>query len=1045
VRDKDIAIVGLAFKLPGADEPEAFWQNLVKGKDGVRETDGERWRADALPGNELEDSPGGMGRWQGGFLDGIDRFDASYFGLSSREAACMGPMERLFLEVAVTALDTSGCAGARIAGSDTGVFAGASVGPRHGPAGDRFSGAMARALHAAPAMIANRVSHFLDLRGPSKTVDALCSSTLVAVHDACASLRRGECSMAVAGGVNVILSADHLVALGEMGVLSPSGRCRTFDEKADGFVPGEGAGAFVLKPLRAALEEGDMILGVVKGSAATHNGRTDNLMTVDASACARTVLGALEDAGVPAESVTFLEANGTGAPLGDAAEVRGLKLAYESFACRKNYCALGAVKTHMGHLEAASGVGALVKVLLCMKNGQIPGNLHFQRLNPLVRLAGSPFFVCDKLMDWEPRGMPRRAGINSCAMGGSNCHLVLEEPPSEVRVRGTKGFAVPVGREASSRPLSEIPEALLCLSAPTVADLKRLCRSYRRHLDTCSDPDIRALCATHNTGRPHFKERVALVAENRPRLKESLDRLLATPEDEWATLERVCRFADPPRIPGKKKRGALSGFLRHCGGAGGPEGLRSAKTTGIVFLLDDRRADTDEPEARCEALSHLKSQGVVPDRILGKAACAESVPGEKRELRDEPETVSLKGIGEGRWKDFDGALQEWRRQGACPVFVELGGCGETRERVREALPEARIVPWSAEGEDNGRFVRLVAELYAAGADPDFASFHGNEELRRVPLPPYPFQRKPCGSEAWRRSSPPSGPVPRGHQVADLNGTSDPAEVRGMVEEIFVEAIRELAGVDPSMVAPDDDLGDHGVDSIVVARILGAMESRWGVRVNPLALARHRTLSALADHVASRVCGTSRDGEGREGEGPEDEARVALEPAGPDHLEALRRWMEDPDIAQWLDPFFQRHITAREYGYFLRRKDKETFMVRCDHRIVGICGLVDVDRWNLSAEAWIVVGDKPSRARGIAFAAGVALCRRAFEEAGLRTLTAKIRSDNVPALSMVRWARWRKVGILFDSLRVGDHYHDRGLYQLKKNDFDQWLQGREGLP
>ena len=475
-----------------------FWKALLSERDCIGKAPCERkglFTAKDVP-RDLH-----AGEHRLGWIEDADKFDAAFFRMAPKEAAAMDPRQRLFLEAAFTAADTAGYGGEKLWGSDTGVFVGASGGAFTGSTHLPEDG-----THYAEAMIANRVSHFMNLRGPSKVVDTLCSSTLAAIHEACLYLKNEGGGLAVAGGVHVITDTRQTAFLSQMNLLSSSGRCRTFDAGADGFVPGEGVGAFLLKPLNAALEDGDYIRGVIKGSSVNHNGRTDSIMMPDARAVSDLVETAWKDAGVDPETISFIEVNGSGTPMGDAVEFQGLKQAFAGHTHRKGFCGLGAVKTRIGNLEAASGVGALVKILLSMKHGIVPSNLHFEKINPLIKIDGSPFFLCNEKTEW-PKGELRRAGINALGIGGTNCHLIVEAP--DLR-RKTRKKAQPAEPD------------LLCLSAKTESALKEMCGRYADWIEAEDDLDIRDLCATNNTGRSHFPWGLSIVAKKRSEMVQAL-------------------------------------------------------------------------------------------------------------------------------------------------------------------------------------------------------------------------------------------------------------------------------------------------------------------------------------------------------------------------------------------------------------------------------------------------------------------------------------------------------------------------------------------
>ncbi|SPE63560.1 Polyketide synthase PksJ [Streptomyces netropsis] len=515
-----VAIVGMAGLFPDSDGLDEFWEHLVAGDDLVGEIPADRWDWRRLHG---EPEPGQFrttAKW-GGFMRRVDLFDPQFFGISPHEAVAMDPQHRLVLETAWTAIEDAGIRPSALAGTDTGVFIGSSTYDyfelQHalGVPLDGYS-----TVGRAHAIMSNRVSYLLNLHGPSETLDTACSSSLVAVHRAAEAIRHGDCDVALAGGVNVMASPTLFVDMSQADMLSPDGRCRTFDAAANGIARAEGVGVVVLKRLDAAIADGDVIHAVLRGSAVNHGGRTNSLTAPNPDAQAACVVKAHRRAGVDPRTVTYVETHGTGTELGDPVEVEGLKTAFaELYAdhgatCTEAHVTLGAVKTNTGHLEAAAGVTGLIKALLAMRHGEIPGNIHQNTLNPHLRLDGSPLRVPAGREPWRrvrtPDGAeaPLRAGVSSFGLGGVNAHVVVEEFREE-----------PVGGPAGDH--------LFVLSAK---DPERL-RSYARRLADWAGANEgvapAALAHTLRTGRETFSERLAVVADSPRALVAALESWLS--------------------------------------------------------------------------------------------------------------------------------------------------------------------------------------------------------------------------------------------------------------------------------------------------------------------------------------------------------------------------------------------------------------------------------------------------------------------------------------------------------------------------------------
>ncbi|MFF7240917.1 SDR family NAD(P)-dependent oxidoreductase [Streptomyces collinus] len=522
-----IAIIGLAGRLPGADDLEQFWQHLADGRDLITETPADRW-----DWREVARRFGGTARW-GGFLTGVDLFDPLFFRISPAEAQAMDPQHRLFLEHTWGALEDAGCRPDRLAGGRVCVFAGVQFADYESMVlrGEHVNAHAGTGL--ARTMLANRISYLLDLRGPSESVDTACSSSLVALHRAVRSLRTGESDLAIAGGVSLVLSPQTVVAGNQLGVLAPDGRCKALDERADGYVKGEGVGVVVLKTLSRALADGDRVHAVIRGSAVNHGGRASSLTSPNPLAQADLLVEAYRDADVPIETVSYVELHGTGTALGDPVEIDGLIRAHRTLAAGPPVtCGIGTVKSNIGHLEPAAGIAGVIKVVLAMRHRQLPPTLHLSRLNPLIQLDGTPFEPVRETRPWAPGDadgttVPLRAGVSSFGFGGVNAHVVLEEPPVPP--------VPPVPVESGG------PEIFL-LSARDEAALHRYARAHLAFLGD-RQPALSSLAHTSQVGRVPMPVRLALVvtsvAELRDRLAAFLagdiEATIATGDHDWLT------------------------------------------------------------------------------------------------------------------------------------------------------------------------------------------------------------------------------------------------------------------------------------------------------------------------------------------------------------------------------------------------------------------------------------------------------------------------------------------------------------------------------
>ncbi|MEU9148270.1 beta-ketoacyl synthase N-terminal-like domain-containing protein [Streptomyces sp. NPDC048349] len=526
-RHEPIAIVGMGCRLPGGvGSPADFWQMISSGTDAITRVPGERWDADAF----YDPDPNAPGRTTmrfGGFIDGVDRFDPYFFGISPREAARMDPQQRHFLEVAWEALEDAGLPREKLQGSATGVFVGANASDYlqmqlEDPAGlDTYT-----VVGGTNCIISNRLSYQLDLRGPSMTVDTACSSSLVAVHLACQSLRTQECSTAVAAGMNLILSPTMTIAHSKGLPLAPDGRCKTFDARADGYTRGEGVGVLVLKRLSDATRDGDRIWAVIRGSAVNQDGLTNGLTAPSGLSQRDVIKAALRSARLEPSQVTLLEAHGTGTSLGDPIEVEALQEVYGAADAGGGSCALGSVKTNIGHLEAGAGLAGLIKVALSIHHRAIAPHLHLEEVNPHISLAGGRLRIPTEAASWDVPAERRHGAVSSFGAGGTNAHVVLGPAPQQE--------AAAQAGAAAQAPASGVPQAadgpwLLPVYAGTAEALVPMARAWRDHLqaeDTRREP-FSALVHAASTRRTRHPHRLAVAASSHAEAAERLDMWLA--------------------------------------------------------------------------------------------------------------------------------------------------------------------------------------------------------------------------------------------------------------------------------------------------------------------------------------------------------------------------------------------------------------------------------------------------------------------------------------------------------------------------------------
>ncbi|WP_410511162.1 SDR family NAD(P)-dependent oxidoreductase [Paenibacillus sp. BR2-3] len=516
---REVAVIGMSFKLPGAETIEELWRMLEQQENQVHEIPADRWDWKTYYSADQQAENKTNSRW-GGFVAGHDTFDAKFFQLSPREAELMDPQQRLFIQAVWKAVEDSGYKMSALAGKQVGVFSGVQFSDYQQLLSANMDKVYAQSsIGNATALLSNRVSFMFNFKGPSESIDTACSSSLVALHRAVKSIQHGESDMAVAGGVSLMLDPNTYVGAGVMGVFSPDGKCKTFDRSANGYVKGEGIGVVVLKPLDQAVKDGDHIYGVITGTAENHGGRAHSLTAPNSDAQAELLLKAYTEAAIDPSWVSYIETHGTGTELGDPVEINGLKKAFSELYSRWNKApvsgpqiGLGAFKTNIGHLEPASGIAGVIKVLVSLKQGKLPGNLHFNELNPYIQLDDSPFYVLDRTREWgtavDERGnsLPRCAGVSSFGFGGTNAHAVIQEYLRE---------PVPAGQIAkTAKPM------LFILSAKNRDRLTEYAHTFSTFLD--QDADLGQVAYTLQVGREEMDERLAIVASTAQEVQHKL-------------------------------------------------------------------------------------------------------------------------------------------------------------------------------------------------------------------------------------------------------------------------------------------------------------------------------------------------------------------------------------------------------------------------------------------------------------------------------------------------------------------------------------------
>ncbi|MCY8910326.1 SDR family NAD(P)-dependent oxidoreductase [Bacillus atrophaeus] len=533
---EDIAIIGVSGRYPQSKNLDEFWENLCGSKDCITEIPKDRWDHKLYYREEKYKTGKKYSKW-GGFIDDVDKFDPLFFNITPREAEFMDPQERLFLESVLETIEDAGYTRESLSKyqgdgleGNVGVYVGAMYDEYqlYG-AQEQIQGRML-SLNGIMSSIANRVSHFFNFHGPSIGLNTMCSSSLIAIHLACQSIHQGECELAIAGGVNVSIHPNKYILLGRGNFLSSKGRCESFGKDGDGYVPGEGVGSILLKPLSKAIEDRDQIYGVIKGSAINHGGKTNGYTVPNPNAQASMIRKAIKEARVDARNISYIEAHGTGTALGDPIEITALTKAFADHTDEKQFCVIGSVKSNIGHLESAAGIVGVTKVLLQMKYGKIVPSLHSKTLNPNIDFEKTPFKVQQDLEEWKrpviekdgvKKEYPRIAGISAFGAGGSNAHLLIEEYIPEKE------------DQHSAINVSLDNPAAIILSGKNEEKLKERAEQLLIELEKekFEERDLPDIAYTLQVGREAMESRLGMIVSSTKNLKDKLREFLAGKED----------------------------------------------------------------------------------------------------------------------------------------------------------------------------------------------------------------------------------------------------------------------------------------------------------------------------------------------------------------------------------------------------------------------------------------------------------------------------------------------------------------------------------
>jgi len=524
-----MAIIGIGGIMPQSEDLAEFWQNLKDEKNLVTEIPSDRWEWQEVYGDPFQEEHKTLVKW-GGFMKEVDKFDAEFFGISRREAELMDPQQRIFLQVVWQTIEDAGYKISQLSKQKVGLFCGVASMDYHDLMVNRqINPEVFTVTGAMFSVLVNRISYLLGFRGPSEPVETACSSSLVSIHRAIQAIRNGECNVALAGGIHIMLKPEVHIGLDKGGFLSHAGKCRTFDKDADGYARGEGTGVVLIKPLCQAEADGDHIYAVIKGSAVNHGGHVNTLTTPNPNAQMEVIVDAWQQAGVDPTTISYIEAHGTGTALGDPIEIKGLKKAFNQLykiwhksETPEKHCGLGSVKSNIGHLEFAAGVSGLMKMILALKHKTLPASINFDNLNPYIQLKDTPFHIVDSTIPWQPlldefdQPIPRRTGVSSFGFGGVNAHFAIEE-----YLPSSNNLDLQVENSPQLFLLSA--KNLPCLEAYVQKMIAFLQQEIQNETNSIQSQD---LAFTLQVGREFMEERLALVFNDLPELIKKLQQYL---------------------------------------------------------------------------------------------------------------------------------------------------------------------------------------------------------------------------------------------------------------------------------------------------------------------------------------------------------------------------------------------------------------------------------------------------------------------------------------------------------------------------------------
>lgn len=890
-----IAIIGMTGRFPGASDVERFWENLVEGKECITFFTREELEQSNLE-RRLLDDPRYIGA--DGVIEDMDKFDAEFFGFSPREAEMMDPQHRLFLECAWELMENAGYNSEHYKGR-VGVYASANL-----------STYLIRNLMANPELrsratsfqtvlgndkdfIATRVAYKLNLKGPCVNVATLCSSSAVAIHLACQSLLAFQCDMALAGAVSLQASRNEAFFYQEGGIGSPDGHCRPFDSKANGTVSGSGLGIVALRRLEDAVKDGDNILAIIRGTALNNDGAEKmSFAAPGMQGQVEVISEALNLADVDPETITYVEAHGMGTPLGDPMEIEALTKAFRRSTNKNKFCAVGSVKSNIGHLVNAGGAAGLIKTVMALQNKQIPASLNYESPNPMIRFEETPFYVNTRLSEWKTGSTPRRAGVNSFGIGGANVHIVLEEAPDNNVSGSARGWHLAV------------------LSARNETALQQQAANMKSHLSAHSQLNMADMAYTLQVGRRTFPHRLFFVCRDS---REALDILNNSDKDRFFTRFQEQRdqpaafiftgaaVAMPPAFGHElyKHEPGFRKYIDDC--AAILEAILRCDIRQLLYPKADmpQKSPGNGVEqaalfATQYALAGLWMEwGIMPQAVFGLdwlgeclAACVAGILslkdalaavavgqiGAVKGLKLNPAKIPVASGTDGLWLEESAAADPdyWDRprgenaaagletlvKDSAFIFLEIGSGQLASDEVNKKVNEistaevlasfGRPLPETA-GSETAALLTTLGKLWLAGVSVDWNGFHTHQHRHRLALPTYPFQRKRYWIEPAEEIKTEGQTASTALTYHERPSLSTPYTApRSETEAELVKIWQEMIGIQP--IGVFDSFIQLGGDSMLAAQIISRAREAFHIDIPMNEIFEEPTIANIAAYM-----------------------------------------------------------------------------------------------------------------------------------------------------------------------------------------------------